>query len=46
MIFRYLVGVVEDDLVDEVQAGLPLADNCLFSKIEPFSEVKFKIWNT
>ena len=26
-----------------VQAGLPMSDNCLFQKIEPFSEVKFKI---
>ena len=27
------------------QAGLPIDDNCLFQKIKPISEVKFKIPN-
>ena len=28
-----------------IQAGLPIDDNCLFERNEPFSEVKFKISN-
>ena len=29
----------------QVQAGLPIDDNCLFEENEPFSEVKLKISN-
>ena len=28
-----------------VQAGLAMPDDCLFQKVEPFSEVEFKIPN-
>ena len=37
---------VKDEIIEFfliLQAGLPIDDNCLFQKIEPFSEVKFKV---
>ena len=40
------VSIEKAGFSKNVQAGLAIADNCLFGKIQPFSEVKFKILNT